>query len=169
MKKNLIMVIAAAVITLFAGCGNGSSGSAGLTGPAGETGTDGDDGSAGAGITWVNVTGSSVQAEPNKGYIANSSLQVVITLPPSSSLNIGDIVKVSGVGAGGWIIAQNAGQSITAKSLIGNLWKSNGPLSIWQIYCLVSGRDQTGRRKIDLGGREMVVFIPPLIQAQPGW
>lgn len=76
-------------------------------------------GGSGAGLTdvpgsvvWQNVTGTSQQAQPNIGYLANNAAQVTITLPTAP--NLGDIVRMSGVGAGGWIIAQNAGQAIQA-------------------------------------------------------
>jgi hypothetical protein len=68
-------------------------------------------------IAWQNVTGTSQQAQPNTGYLANNAAQVTITLPTAP--NLGDIVRVSGVGAGGWKIAQNAGQSIQAAALPG--------------------------------------------------
>jgi len=67
-------------------------------------------GVAGPGITWVNAA-SSVQAASNTGYLAsNTTAQVTITLPAAP--NLGDIIQVTGIGAGGWTIAQNAGQSI---------------------------------------------------------
>jgi hypothetical protein len=75
-------------------------------------------GAPGTGITWVHVTGTSAQAEPNKGYLADSASQVVITLPASPA--IGDLVQVSGIGSGGWKIAQNAGQSILVQGLPGD-------------------------------------------------
>lgn len=70
----------------------------------------------GAGISWVDVTGTSVQAASNTGYLADSASQVAITLPPSPAL--GDIVQVTGVGTGGWVVAQNAGQSVISKNLV---------------------------------------------------
>jgi len=57
------------------------------------------------GINWQNVTSTSQQAQPNTGYLANNAAQVTITLP--NSPNLGDIVRVSGVGAGGWQIVQS--------------------------------------------------------------
>ena len=75
----------------------------------------------GAGLTnvpgtfvWQVVAGATVAAQPNAGYVANNATQVSITLPASP--NIGDIVRVSGMGAGGWKIAQNAGQSVFVAS-----------------------------------------------------
>lgn len=67
-------------------------------------------GSANAGVTWVDVTGTTQQAISNTGYMANSSSNVTITLPVSPSL--GDTVQVTGAGTGGWKISQNPGQSI---------------------------------------------------------
>ncbi|MDQ3131887.1 MAG: hypothetical protein M3Q99_14160 [Acidobacteriota bacterium] len=63
------------------------------------------------GFSWQEITGTSVQAQSNRGYTANNdNAQVTVTLP--SAPNVGDIVRVSGAGAGGWKIAQNAGQTI---------------------------------------------------------
>jgi hypothetical protein len=72
-------------------------------------------GAPGPGITWVNVTSTSVQAESNKGYLANNAAEVVVTLPAAPA--IGDLVQISGAGTGGWKLAQNAGQSILVKGL----------------------------------------------------
>ncbi len=63
-----------------------------------------------AGITWNNVTGTSASMAINNGYIANNGSLVTLTLPSSAA--IGSVVSVVGNGAGGWRIAQNAGQQI---------------------------------------------------------
>jgi hypothetical protein len=66
---------------------------------------------------------TNVQAVANTGYLAtNPAAAVVITLPASNNISVGETVRVSGSGAGGWIIAQNAGQVI----LMGNLLESFG-------------------------------------------
>ena len=71
---------------------------------------------------WVTVAGTSSQIFPNVGYIAtNNTAPVILTLPLSPS--VGDVYKVAGVGAGGWIIAQNTNQMIAA----GNLSDSSRP------------------------------------------
>ena len=80
---------------------------------------------SGAGrLAWQPVTGTTQQATANTGYIAtNSAAQVTVTLP--TSLNVGDVVRVSGPGAGGWKLAQNAGQSVifgNATSTPGMTW-----------------------------------------------
>ena len=83
--------------------------------PAVKNGNDGTNGAPGPGITWVDVTGTSVQAESNKGYLADSASQVTITLPASPAF--GDIIEVSGVGTGGWKIAQNSAQYVITKEI----------------------------------------------------
>jgi hypothetical protein len=66
-------------------------------------------------------TASAIQSFPNTGYLAtNDVAPVVVTLPPT--LRVGETVRVSGSGAGGWIVAQNAGQSV----LVGNLLDTVG-------------------------------------------
>ena len=78
------------------------------------------DGAPGPGITWVDATTTSLQAESNKGYLANNIDQVTITLPVNPSF--GDLVQISDVGAGGWRIAQDAGQTVeTGNLLVGRI------------------------------------------------
>ncbi len=106
----------------------GVQGAQGVMGPVGPQGVQGPVGLTGAtgpqgpGLSWQVVTSTSVQAVANTGYLANNSAQVTITLPDSASLNPGDIIRVTGVGAGGWKLAQNAGQSVTG-------YTNGGPIS----------------------------------------
>jgi len=74
-------------------------------------------GAPGASLGWVGVAGTTVQAQANTGYVLGNAAQVTLTLPPSASLQPGDVVRVSGNGAGGWRIAQNSGQSIVTRGL----------------------------------------------------
>jgi len=73
-------------------------------------------------LPWVVVSGTSQQAEPNMGYVAANAAEVTITLPASPA--VGDIVRISGAGTGGWKIAQNAGQFIAASLIVepGTTW-----------------------------------------------
>jgi len=114
----------------------GDSGPPGATGAIGATGATGATGPAGAEVNWVDVTGSSVQAVANTGYMADSSSQVTITLP--SSPRVGDIVEVSGPGDGGWKIAQNAGQQISV-GFENAQWRPTGPSQSWK--ALVASTD----------------------------
>jgi len=78
-------------------------------------------------LTWQAVSGTTQQAVANTGYVVtNDSALVTITLPASP--NVGDIVRVSGVGAGGWQILLNAGQSILG---ITSSWLPAGTNSYW--------------------------------------
>ncbi len=60
---------------------------------------------------WQVVAGTTQQAQSNTGYVANNAAQVSVTLPTAP--NVGDTVRVSGAGGGGWRIAQNASQSVS--------------------------------------------------------
>lgn len=67
------------------------------------------------GLLWQVVSGNTQQAQPNTGYVMTSDAQVTVTLPASPS--IGDVVRVSGAGPGGWTIAQNDGQAVRLRHL----------------------------------------------------
>lgn len=56
------------------------------------------------------VTGTSQAMTVNNGYIANNSALGTYTLPATATA--GQLIQVIGMGTGGWIIAQNSGQSI---------------------------------------------------------
>ncbi len=116
-------------------------------------GEPGSIGPAGPGVTWVTVTGTSVQAVSNTGYMANNpTSQVTVTLPASPVM--GDIVQVSGVGAGGWNIAQNAGQSVITRDLpgtIGAQWTARGSNRNWQ--AVASSADGTKLVAAVMGGQ----------------
>lgn len=59
---------------------------------------------------WTTVSGTSQSMAPNTGYIANNAALCTLTLPLTAA--VGDLIPVEGLGAGGWKIAQNAGQQI---------------------------------------------------------
>jgi hypothetical protein len=77
-------------------------------------------------VPWQVVNGTSVQAGPDTGYLLTSAQLTTLTLPPSPS--VGDIVRISGGGAGGWKVAQNGGQSILATTFTDSVGV-NWPLS----------------------------------------
>ncbi len=64
----------------------------------------------GGGFSWTEVTGTSQAIAVNNGYIANNAGLVTLTLPATAA--IGDSFTIVGKGSGGWLVAQNAGQSI---------------------------------------------------------
>lgn len=65
----------------------------------------------GGGLSYTEVTGTSQSAAVNSGYITNNASLVTVTLPGTFAL--GDIVSVTGLGAGGWKIAYASGDKIT--------------------------------------------------------
>ncbi len=64
-------------------------------------------------VGWIPVNGTATNAMRDAGYLTLNAGLTTVTLPTSASLSVGDIVRVSGGGAGGWLIKENAGQSIT--------------------------------------------------------
>ena len=67
---------------------------------------------------WVNVTQPVepfLQALANTGYVPDSEQQVTIKLPAAPARN--DLVRISGLGSGGWKVVQNEGQSIVVDNL----------------------------------------------------
>jgi hypothetical protein len=59
--------------------------------------------------SWIFETSSATMAS-NFGYVSNSASLITLTLP--STMPSGTVLRVKGMGTGGWKIAQNAGQQI---------------------------------------------------------
>jgi hypothetical protein len=59
---------------------------------------------------WNDVTAASAAMVVNNGYIADRGTLVTLTLPATAA--VGSRFEIVGKGAGGWLIAQNAGQQI---------------------------------------------------------
>lgn len=70
----------------------------------------------GGGFTWNDVTGTSDDFEASNGYIANNAGLVTITLPTTCA--VGDSFRIAGLGAGGWLVAQNASQLIHLGNMV---------------------------------------------------
>ena len=67
------------------------------------------------GATWSEVVGTSQAIAVNNAYIANNAGVVTFTLPATAA--VGTTFRIAGKGAGGWAIAQGAGQSINDGSV----------------------------------------------------
>ena len=137
---------------------SGAQGATGATGAAGTNGTNGAAGAtgpAGPGVTWVDATGTSVTALSNTGYMADNAAQVTITLPASPA--VGDLIQINGIGAGGWMIAQNSGQSIiaaAAENISGaasRIWTARATNRYWQ--SVASSSDGTHLVAVVNGGQ----------------
>ena len=66
----------------------------------------------GGGIAWSTISGTTQTAAVDSGYVVNNGGLVTITLPAVCAAY--STFSIVGLGAGGWIIAQNAGQNIQA-------------------------------------------------------
>lgn len=95
---------------------------------------------------FTEVTGTAQAMAINNGYIANNIALVTATLPSTSA--VGDLVWIVGQGAGGWQIAQNAGQTIhfgnqdTTMGIGGHLDSTNQYDAI-QLLCTAANTDWT--------------------------
>lgn len=97
-------------------------------------------------LGWVNVTTASQIMAPETGYVANNGALVTLTLPVTAAF--GTEISIQGFGAGGWVIAQNAGQSIHVGSSVttvgagGSLASTNRYDSI-NLLCVVANTTWT--------------------------
>jgi hypothetical protein len=97
-------------------------------------------GVVGGGTTWTDVSGVSQAIAVNNSYTANNAGLVTLTLPAASAY--GSVVEISGKGAGGWLIAQNAGNTIFFGSSsstpgIGGSVASTGQYDTIRLVCTV--------------------------------
>jgi hypothetical protein len=68
----------------------------------------------GSGIGWNEITGASQTMAADQGYVTNNAGLVTLTLPAVAAF--GTVINIVGKGAGGWRIAQGAGQQIQVGS-----------------------------------------------------
>lgn len=67
-------------------------------------------GGGGGGFTWSSIAGAAQALVAANGYIAKNVGLTTFTLPAVAA--VGDEFQIQGYGAGGWMIAQNAGQRV---------------------------------------------------------
>lgn len=97
-------------------------------------------------FSWSEVIGTSQAMAVNTGYISSNAALVTLTLPVTSV--VGDTLKVVGKGVGGWLIAQNTGQTIhfgtsdTTTGVGGSLASTNQRDSI-SLVCTTDNTDWT--------------------------
>ncbi len=63
-------------------------------------------------VGWLAVNGPATNAMRDAGYLLLNPGLTTVTLPATTALAPGDIVRISGAGAGGWLVQGNSGQSI---------------------------------------------------------
>ena len=104
------------------------------------------DATGGSSFTWNEETGTSASMAVNNGYIANNAGLVTLTLPTTAA--VGDVVRVVGKGAGGWKIAQNAGETIyfgvsTTTTGVGGSLDSTEDRDAVELVCVTANDDWT--------------------------
>ena len=105
----------------------------------------------GAGLAWTVVSGTSQAMAVNNGYTSNNAGLCTMTLPATAA--VGDTIQVSGLGAGGWAIAQNAlqvihfGSATTTIGITGSLASTNAFDAI-EITCVVANTTWIARNSI---------------------
>lgn len=101
---------------------------------------------SGAGLSWTDVTGTTQTIAVNNGYTANNAGLVTLTLPATAAY--GTVMAVVGKGAGGWLLAQNSGQTVhfgssnTTTGAGGSLASTNR-YDIVFILCTIANTDFT--------------------------
>ncbi len=97
-------------------------------------------------FTWTTVTGTTQALAVNNGYVLNNAGLVTATLPATAV--VGDRIEITGLGAGGWLIAQNAsqlvrlGSSVTTTGTGGSLASTNRYDSL-TLICIVTNTTWT--------------------------
>jgi len=98
----------------------------------------------GSGIGWTEVTGTTQTMAADNGYVSSNPALVTLTLPAAAAF--GTAITVLGKGAGGWKIAQGAGQQIhfgsvsTTAGATGYLSSTNQYDSI-QLICITANNE----------------------------
>lgn len=106
---------------------------------------------SGGGMTWSTVTGTTQAIVADNGYVANNAAVVTFTLPATAS--VGDTFIIEGLGAGGWSIAQNAGQLIHLGSSVsttgtGGSVSSTNQYDAVTVNCIVANTTWTVRNAV---------------------
>ena len=63
-------------------------------------------------VGWIVVSNTAVTATADTGYLLTSPQFSSVALPPGTNLLVGDIIRISGAGAGGWWVGQGTNQTI---------------------------------------------------------
>jgi hypothetical protein len=91
---------------------------------------------------WQLIQATTQQAVAANNYLTTNAGQTTLILPPNSAVSAGSTLQISGSGIGGWVLPQNAGQSIITSTLnlpAGQNWSPAGTTTTWR--CLTSSAD----------------------------
>ena len=90
-------------------------------------------------FSWVAVSGTTQACASNTGYITNNAAQTTYTAP--ATMAVGDEIIIKGVGAGGWIMTANTGQTIrmgTGVTTSGGTVTSQDGHDSFKMTCIVA-------------------------------
>lgn len=92
-------------------------------------------------IVTSEITETTQSASVNYAYICNNASRITITLPSTAA--VGDMLKIIGKGAGGWKIAQNAGQyiqftNVTSTVGVTGYLQSNNRYDVVTMVCTIA-------------------------------
>lgn len=95
-------------------------------------------------LDWTEVVGVAQAMSVNNGYILNNAALITATLP--AAVAVGEIIAVVGSGAGGWKIAQNAGQTIHFLALdstagVAGYLQSTNRYDCVELICITANTD----------------------------
>ena len=102
-------------------------------------------------VGWVVISNTAVTALADTGYLLTNAAFTTVTLPASANLLMGDIVRISGAGAGGWRLQPNTNQFClgTFSSYQNSLWNA---ASVAGTAWLSLAASTTGNRMYAAGG-----------------
>jgi len=103
------------------------------------------------GLAWSEQTGTTQAMAVGHGYILNNAGTVTATLPATAAL--GDLMAIVGKGSGGWLVAQNSGQTIHFGSVntttgAGGSLASTNRYDSFEIVCITANTDFVVRSSI---------------------
>lgn len=95
-------------------------------------------------IEWTSVSGTTQAMSVNSGYINTNVALTTLTLPDTAA--VGDIIRLTGAGSGGWKIAQNAGDTIhfgssSTTTGTGGSLASTSTRDTVELVCVVANTD----------------------------
>lgn len=96
------------------------------------------------GMTWSEVTGTTVSLAAENGYVMNNASRITATLPATCAL--GKRIAILGKGSGGWKIEQNSGQTIRFIALstttdVSGYLQSSEQYDCLEIVCITADTD----------------------------
>lgn len=104
------------------------------------------------GLSWSTIAGTTQAAAVNSGYVVGNAAQTTITLPATAA--VGNIVAVQGLGAAGWVLAANTGQTVQvgqSATTSGGTVTSAANYDAIEVVCIVANTTWAMRGPVSSG------------------